>query len=284
MMKKRLLLLAAAWGCAGAAVAQDLIVKRDASQIEARVMEVAPDVVRYKRFSNPDGPTYVLPVVEIDYIRYVNGDVERFGRPADEGGAVSEMPASAVPEDLVLRRWKIGDYYEQGDVKGIVCLLTDEGTHGLILSLDEIYLPWSLFRRPDRRAVGAVDPADGRVNMEQVARYIAENGLSWDDFPAFKWCRDKGEGWYLPAIDELLVIGHNYNGGTRLSYNRQARNLFNDALRGHGGERMDRMVYYFSSTERNEKSAMTTHTGIEPPYENDVPKSDKFLVRAVRRF
>lgn len=284
MMKKILLLLAAAWGCAWSAVAQDLIVKRDASQIEARVTEVAPEVVRYKRFSNPDGPTYVLPVAEIDYIRYANGEVERFVQSADEGVAAPETPAPAVSEELAPRRWKIGDYYERGDVKGIVCLLTDEGEHGLILSLDEIYLPWSVFRRPDWRSVGAADSADGRINMETVARYIADNGLSWDDFPAFKWCRDKGEGWYLPAIDELLLIGHNYNGGTRLTNDRHARNLFNEALKSHGGKRMDRMVYYFSSTERNEKSAMTTHTGIEPPYANDVPKSDKFLVRAVRRF
>ena len=282
MMKKILLLLAAAWGCIGSAVAQDLIVKRDASQIEARVTEIAPEVVRYKRFSNPDGPTYVLPVAEIDYIRFANGEVERFGRAANEEltAPVTSAPEVSTPRD----GWKIGDYYERGDVRGIVCLLTDGGRHGLILSLDEIYLPWSTFRRPEWRAVGAVDSADGAVNMETVARYIADNGLSWDDFPAFKWCRDKGEGWYLPAIDELLVIGHNYNGGNRLANNRQARNLFNEALREHGGKRMDRLVYYFSSTERNAKSAMTTHTGIEPPYENDVPKSDKFLVRAVRKF
>ena len=58
------------------AAAQDLIVKTDASKIEANVVEVSPDAVRYKRFSNPDGPTYVLPVAEIHYIRYANGEKE----------------------------------------------------------------------------------------------------------------------------------------------------------------------------------------------------------------
>ena len=121
-------------------------------------------------------------------------------------------------------------------------------------------------------------------NMEKVAQYIAVNNLTWDDFPAFKWCRDKGEGWYLPAIDEMLTVGHNYNGGTRVQNNRQARNKFNDALKDAGGKRMDRLVYYFSSTEMDEKNAYTTHMGIEPPYVIEIPKYNKFLVRAVHKF
>ena len=156
--------------------------------------------------------------------------------------------------------------------------------HGLVVSLDEIYLHWSEFRKPDLRVVGADSRTDGAENMAKVAQYIAANNLSWDDFPAFKWCRDKGEGWYLPAIDEMLTIGHNYNGGTRVQNNRQARNKFNDALKDAGGKRMDRLVYYFSSTEMDEKSAYTTHMSIEPPYVIEIPKYNKFLVRAVHKF
>ena len=54
-MKKIILLLAATLCFAAGAAAQDLIVKKDAARIEARVTEIAPDVVRYKRFSTPDG-------------------------------------------------------------------------------------------------------------------------------------------------------------------------------------------------------------------------------------
>ena len=63
----------------------------------------------------------------------------------------------------------------------------------LVISLDEIYLHWSEFRKPDLRVIGTDNRSDGSVNMEKVAAYIAENNLSWDDFPAFKWCREKGE-------------------------------------------------------------------------------------------
>ena len=342
-MKKSTLLLFWALCCGiSAAVAQDLIVRTDSTRIEARVTEVSPETVRYKRFSNPDGPTYVLPVAGIDYIRYANGETDRFRQPAAPAPApdapVAGAPAApapapdapvaapapapapapevaapvpgtpaapapapdapvavpapapapaapaALPVQYELKRYAVGDYYDFNGVKGVVCKVTEDGLHGMVVSLDEVMIPWSVFRKPDLRTVGAVDRTDGRVNMQTVARYIAENGLSWDDFPAFKWCREQGEGWYLPAIDEVLAIGNNFNGGTRMHYDRQARNRFNDALKEHGGKRMDRLVYYFSSTEQDEKSVYTSHMDMKPPYVVGIPKYNKFLVRAVHLF
>ena len=346
-MKKSTLLLFWALCCGiSAAVAQDLIVRTDSTRIEARVTEVSPETVRYKRFSNPDGPTYVLPVAGIDYIRYANGETDRFRQPAAPapapdapvaapapgapaapapdapvpgtpaapapapdapvpGTPVAPAPApdapvaaptpasatasapaapAALPVQYELKRYAVGDYYDFNGVKGVVCKVTEDGLHGMVVSLDEVMIPWSVFRKPDLRTVGAVDRTDGRVNMEIVARYIAQNGLSWDDFPAFKWCREQGEGWYLPAIDEVLAIGNNFNGGTRMHYDRQARNRFNDALKEHGGKRMDRLVYYFSSTEQDEKSVHTSHMDMKPPYVVGIPKYNKFLVRAVHLF
>ena len=302
-MKKLLFVLFAVWCGAMTAAAQELIVKTDASQVEARVLEISPDAVRYKRFSNPDGPTYVLPVAEIRYIRYANGEVEYYAKevpaepltPARSAGEAQEQAAGeteAAPQaeaprpapEYVLRRYEVGDLYDRDGVKGVVCIVSDEGTHGLVISLEQIYLTWSEFRKPDLRTVGAGNRTDGEENMRTVEAYIAANGLSWDDFPAFKWCRERGEGWYLPSIDELLTIGHNYNGGSRMKNNRQARNKFNDALKDAGGKRMDRMVYYFSSTEMDEKNAYTSHTSLEPPYVVEIPKYNKFLVRAVHKF
>lgn len=302
-MKKLLFVLFAVWCGAMTAAAQDLIVKTDASQVEARVLEISPDAVRYKRFSNPDGPTYVLPVAEIRYIRYANGEVECYAKevpaepltPVRSAGEAQEQAAGeteAAPQaeaprpapEYVLRRYEVGDLYDRDGVKGVVCIVSDEGTHGLVISLEQIYLTWSEFRKPDLRTVGAENRTDGEENMRTVEAYIAANGLSWDDFPAFKWCREQGEGWYLPSIDELLTIGHNYNGGSRMKNNRQARNKFNDALKDAGGKRMDRMVYYFSSTEMDEKNAYTSHTSLEPPYVVEIPKYNKFLVRAVHKF
>jgi hypothetical protein len=41
--------------------AQDMIVLKDGNLIEAKVMEISPMEIRYKRFGHLDGPTIVVP-------------------------------------------------------------------------------------------------------------------------------------------------------------------------------------------------------------------------------
>jgi hypothetical protein len=249
--------------------------------------------VSYKRFSNPDGPTYILPVSDIRYIQYANGEKEYFTDTQPEQGvdivAVAPAPTPQpqpvqVPPQSINKTFEIGDIYDYNGVKGIVCSLSEDKQHGLIMSLDEVYSKWNIYNKGDFCLAGADSAKDGAANMEKIAAYVAQNNLSWGDFPAFKWCRDKGEGWYLPSIDELLIIGNNYNGGTRYVFNRQARQSFNDSLKINGGKGMNRLVYYFSSTEIDEKNAYTSHMGTETPFVINIPKNSSFLVRAVRKF
>ena len=71
--------------------AQDLIVLRDGTIIEAKVVEISPTEIRYKRFDHLDGPTIVIPASEVLSIRYENGSVERF----------ETAPAEAAPPPAV---------------------------------------------------------------------------------------------------------------------------------------------------------------------------------------
>ena len=188
-MKKTLLLLLAAFCGVLTAAAQDLIVKTDASRIEAKVVEITTDAVRYKKFSYPAGPTYVLPVKQIAYIRYANGETEYYAESVPAAELTPAEPAEGTEtrggEEYVVKRYEIGELYDRNGVRGIVCCLSEDGRHGLVVSLDQIYLPWSEFRKPDLRTVGTTNRSDGRENMKIVEEYIAANGLSWDDFPAF---------------------------------------------------------------------------------------------------
>ena len=304
-MKKSILLLLAAFVVSTVA-AQDLIVKTDSTRIEAIVTEISTESVRYKRFARPEGPTYVLPVAQICYIRYSDGFVEDYNRTkatpqpvaaqqpvpvAEPKPALQPAPAPApqpavqpAPSNHVVR-FEVGQYYDYNGLRGIVFATIEDGTHGLIISLDEVMIEWSTFRKEELCKVGAKDQYDGAKNMEAVADYIAKNNLSWDHFPAFKWCKEKGEGWYLPAIDEVLQLGNNFNGGNRQHNNRQARMRFNDTLKLQGGERIDGKCFYYSSTELNEKFPMAAHMGLEAPYVyNEIPKYSKFLIRAVHKF
>ena len=318
-MKKSILLLLAAFVVSTAA-AQDLIVKTDSTRIEAIVAEISTESVRYKRFARPEGPTYVLPVAQICYIRYSDGFVEDYNRTkatprpivaqqpapvAEPKPAPAPAPAPAptptptpaptpqvAPQPVVqsaptnhVVRFEVGQYYDYNGLRGVVCAVNEDGTHGLIISLDEVMIEWSTFRKEELCMVGATDQYDGAKNMEIVADYIAKNNLSWNHFPAFKWCKEKGEGWYLPAIDEVLQLGNNFNGGNRQHNNRQARMRFNETLKLQGGERVDGKCFYYSSTELNEKFPMAAHMGLEAPYVyNEIPKYSKFLIRAVHKF
>ncbi|MGN1240361.1 MAG: hypothetical protein ACI4TV_05760 [Paludibacteraceae bacterium] len=64
------------------AMAQDIIITRDAQRVECKVMEVSSAEVRYKAWGNIDGPTFVLFTSEISSILFENGMVKTFNTPA----------------------------------------------------------------------------------------------------------------------------------------------------------------------------------------------------------
>lgn len=66
--------------------AQDVIVKKNAEEIEARVIRIGETSITYKKYTNLDGPEYVIPKKDVFMIKYENGTKEVF---------TSEAPANA---------------------------------------------------------------------------------------------------------------------------------------------------------------------------------------------
>lgn len=58
--------------------AQDIIVKKDGSVIQAKVSEIGTTDVKYKKWSNQEGPSYVIAKNDILAITYQNGEKEMF--------------------------------------------------------------------------------------------------------------------------------------------------------------------------------------------------------------
>jgi hypothetical protein len=56
--------------------AQDLVILKDGNIIEAKVMEIAPSEIRYKRFNHLDGPTIIIQRESVLTIRYEKGNYE----------------------------------------------------------------------------------------------------------------------------------------------------------------------------------------------------------------
>lgn len=151
------------------------------------------------------------------------------------------------------KKYAVGDIYSEGNVVGIVVKVTDEGRHGMIMSLDVGEGFWS--RKPKKErgelflsVTNATSKDDGIYNMEQIAKFIEQNNLNWEYFPPFHWCRNKGEGWYLPAINELIEINKAFHGG-KIEKNREAEKAFNQIIEKNGGKKLNSSTRYFSSTE-----------------------------------
>ncbi len=114
---------------------------------------------------------------------------------------VGSLPSTATPA----RRpgtWQVGDYYNENGKEGVVFWVDESGEHGKIVSLTEMKLSWTSDKFEQKRLIGADSETDGAKNMAVVQR-IPGWGLK---YPAFKWCADLGEGWYLPAKEELKQL------------------------------------------------------------------------------
>lgn len=58
--------------------AQDTIVKTNGDVIQAKIIEINPSQVKYKKYSFQDGPTYIESKSDIRYVKYSNGLKEEF--------------------------------------------------------------------------------------------------------------------------------------------------------------------------------------------------------------
>lgn len=60
------------------AYAQDIIFKKDGSEVKAKIVSVTESTVEYKRFDYLDGPTFTIKQRDIEAIMYANGTSEKF--------------------------------------------------------------------------------------------------------------------------------------------------------------------------------------------------------------
>ncbi len=169
--------------------------------------------------------------------------------------------------------YKVGDYYNENGKEGVVFEVWDGGCHGKIVSMDTIQTQWDtrvkfrLFNLFNRNGVctNADSETDGKANTDKI---MARSDI--DYFPAFTWCRAKGDSWYLPAKSELMEIYHN-------------RHAINETMSKHDGVRL--LGYHWSSTESDADSkhcAWPVYMYYGTPYIHS--KNFSYCVRAVSAF
>ena len=147
-------------------------------------------------------------------------------------------------EEAARKTYKVSDYYNDGTKEGVVFEVTADGMHGKIVSMTQSsdWWEWTSDKTELKLLIGADSKTDGTYNMAKV-KAVA----NWQSkYPAFKWCADLGEGWYLPSIEELKKFTLDdaiYDTVNRTLTSKGGEKLFN---RGNWG-------MYWSSTEVNEQ-------------------------------
>lgn len=116
---KKLVALVAFLFVALSAFSQDLITTRAGEDIEAEVIEVGPDHVRYRKVAQPEGPVFIMPVSDILMIRYENGEKSIFQdvEPRNASGEVRPGMKYSEYKDLYsprLYRPEPRDPYSRG--------------------------------------------------------------------------------------------------------------------------------------------------------------------------
>ena len=57
-------------------LAQDVIIKKNGDEIQAKILEVNTNEIKFKKIENIDGPTYVVSKADVFIIKYANGTRE----------------------------------------------------------------------------------------------------------------------------------------------------------------------------------------------------------------
>ena len=166
---------------------------------------------------------------------------ERREREAREAAEKAEQERIAQMVEAGKGRngvYKVGDYYNVNGKEGVVFYVDDTGRHGKILSMiQSSELQWS---SSYSELIGASSKTNGAANMQAV-----QQRPNWrTDYPAFAWCANLGSGWYLPAIEELVLF----------TLNDSVHDAVNRTLAAKGGTRLydkGEWGWYWSSTEES---------------------------------
>lgn len=236
--------------------------------------EIVPYRIGDFRFEDNDELDFVF--TNVQWVESVQAVVESLKKLGVQSSGQSETE----------KTYKVGDYYDDGVKQGVVFEVSADGKHGKIVSLTESKrLQWSSDKIEQKRLIGADDKYNGANNMATVQQIAG-----WrEKYPAFAWCADLGEGWYLPAIEELK----------KFTCDGAIHDAVNRTLEFKGKKLPSKgwcyLYWYWSSTEKESywlSTEMESITGefcawyvsMDDGRTDDDTKVDDLYVRAVSAF
>lgn len=253
--------------------------------------------VEEENFDTEDAPLiYNLAdnsVVRGPFTTTTAGTYEFVARKGDVESNKVTVVAKAVeveePEqpEQPAKEYKVGDYYEENGVKGIVYAFAEIAKYNdsfteivgydkycYLFSMDQVYIEWST----ENVQCNAMNPKDGAKNMIS----IAYQDSTYAKYPAAKWCADHGEGWYLPSSNELHMMWDAISGGNHV-FTDPTVAAFNKTLTDNGGNVIEE-TFYWTSNEVSESHAEVVCFSEGKGVCLDILKAQKYDVRAIYKF
>lgn len=157
-----------------------------------------------------------------------------------------------VYDPALAGKYELGTILDINGTKGVIyAVKTDKNglTWCYLFSLDEEDVQWStenVFCNciSDKGAWNTYDPFDERYSQ-------AEGGVrDINNYPAFKWCMDHGDDWFLPSSTELNWMWEAITGGER-DFDAESVAEWNKIITDNGGEPFVE-TYYWSSNETSD--------------------------------
>ncbi len=189
--------------------------------------------------------------------------------------SAQQLTMSIKGEPTDKRTYKVGDYYNDGTKQGVVFEVDKAGKYVKIVGLTQSSkeLQWAV-DAVWKNKIGAGSRTDGAANMKKVQAISGWREL----YPAFRWCADLGEGWYLPAIEEVKTFLLDYN----------VHNAVNATLKARGAtclyDKGELGKWYWSSTEYPNNEFCAWSVFMNSGYTSSNPKANGSSVRAVAAF
>jgi hypothetical protein len=200
-------------------------VKRSGEAIIAKLVEINPDNIRYKRFDYLTGPLFTLPKQEIKFVVYSNGVKESFETYS------SPAPAKETKEDLTFQTNGWNYYYKerritehdmlalagkQNDKKiNLMIKKTDNirfiqdataiGGAALFVTGASLYIA-NRSRKYNRYSSTSIASANKRAQMRLNGEYLMLGGLTSEIVSiTFRFDRRKHAHMVVDAYNKLIV-------------------------------------------------------------------------------
>ena len=182
-----------------------------------------------------------------------------------------------VYDPALAGKYEIGSIYEINGVKGVIYAIKTDNkgiTWCYLFSMDEEDLQWSTVYEwcnciSDKGAWNTYDP-------------FTYYGMDINNYPAFKWCMDHGDGWFMPSSLELQWMWDAVSGGTH-RFDSESVAQYNKLLTDNGGMPFVE-TYYWSSNETAADVVELIAFMNDSVVCLDPQKTNTYTVRAAYRF